>query len=267
MSGRRVITIDPPRKVAVSVPGFESVTVRAPTLGVSRRVSEAYARPQRVVARRFVDEVLASSLEPARKVATVASWPEPVRARLRLALVDAMEARDKLKALYSTHLTMDERVFAVMYWRWERAAAEMRRALAPAQRAARDAVRGFAGVRALDRVADYGLTASSVAKAMGMTRGASLTASGKGLGVSRSTRVAALGLERSVIDSFVRPQVTIVERLGLAGGFAERLGLAGGFAAGFGLNTAVADSLTSVIGASRAAAWRAYRRGSPSPAA
>jgi len=83
-------------------------------LGLARH----YRQPWRSRVGVFVDGLLAVSLEPVRSPAEMRALPEGDRATLRRAVVAATGCERQWRLLYGSHLTADERLFAVMYWRW-----------------------------------------------------------------------------------------------------------------------------------------------------
>jgi hypothetical protein len=124
-----VIDLDS-RQVVVVVRGFESFSIAAPAAVVESRLWSWFERPLRADTRRFVDELIAGSLRPRVRAHEVAALPERVRARLRLALVDALGERSRWRSLYGSPLSQDERLFALMLWRRDRFARQSAELLA-----------------------------------------------------------------------------------------------------------------------------------------
>jgi len=106
--------------VRLRVPGFESCIVTAPGWLSDMRLAQQYRRPWRVDISGFVDGLLAACLHPACSPAQVRALPVAARASLRRALVVACDCERDWLALYGSHLYPDERLFALMYWRWQR---------------------------------------------------------------------------------------------------------------------------------------------------
>ena len=104
------------REVRLRTRGFESVAVRVPSLAAERELGDFYARPGRANTFAFVNELLAGCVEPPHCAAGFAALPESERAQLRLAVVAVCELQRSWRALHGSHLTPDERLFAVMLW-------------------------------------------------------------------------------------------------------------------------------------------------------
>ena len=77
-----------------------------------------FQHPARVNPSAFVTALLAACLVPARRLAEVAALPEPDRARLRRAVIAVCGREREWRALHGSHLSGDERLMAVMVWRW-----------------------------------------------------------------------------------------------------------------------------------------------------
>ena len=116
------------RSVRLRSPGFESCMVTAPGWRSELPLRRFYERPSRATASVFVDELLALSLDPPRRPSEVRALSARDRARLRRAVVVVCGGEREWKALYRSHLSLDERAFAVMLWRWHRPE-QMRRLL------------------------------------------------------------------------------------------------------------------------------------------
>ena len=99
---------------------FESCIVSAPGFLSELKLSRHYRRPWQTRAGAFVDELLAASLQPERSLAEVGALSEADRASLRRAVVASAGCEQEWRWLYGCHLTADERLFAVMYWCWQR---------------------------------------------------------------------------------------------------------------------------------------------------
>jgi hypothetical protein len=108
------------RSVHLRSPGFESCIVTAPGWRSERPLRRFYERPSRATASVFVDELLALSLDPPRRPSEVRTLSASDRARLRRAVVVVCGCEREWKALYRSHLSLDERAFAMMLWRWHR---------------------------------------------------------------------------------------------------------------------------------------------------
>lgn len=98
--------------------GFESCVVRCPSWADLGPLEWLFLRPARVSARQFVSEMLGACLVPAWRPGEVEALPESDRARLRLALVAACGREREWRKLHGSHLSTDERLMAVMVWRW-----------------------------------------------------------------------------------------------------------------------------------------------------
>ena len=98
--------------------GFESCVVRSPMWTGDDSLDWFFRHPARVNASVFVSAVLAACLKPARRRGEVEALPQSDRARLRLALVRACGREREWRKLHGSHLTADERLMAVMVWRW-----------------------------------------------------------------------------------------------------------------------------------------------------
>lgn len=105
------------REVRLHTRGFKSVLVRAPAMAVEQELHRFYARPVRANASAFVNDLLAGCVEPTRRPCEFAALPEAERAQLCLALIGVCNLGASWRSLYGSHLTGDERLFAVMLWR------------------------------------------------------------------------------------------------------------------------------------------------------
>jgi hypothetical protein len=104
--------------VGLRADGFESCIVSAPGFHSELELARHYRRPWRTRVGAYVDELLAESLQPEASPAQVRELPEADRAILRRALVASADCEREWRSLYGSHLTGDERLFAVMYWHW-----------------------------------------------------------------------------------------------------------------------------------------------------
>jgi hypothetical protein len=99
--------------------GFESATVTAPDSAYEhRRLRRFYGSPLRANSSSFTDELVAMCLAPRRRPSEVTALSKVDRSRLRHAVIAACGRKRQWRALQGSHLTADERLFAVMYWRW-----------------------------------------------------------------------------------------------------------------------------------------------------
>jgi hypothetical protein len=108
--------------VSLTAPGFESLEIERPSGTVEVHLRSALAHPARTSARWFVSTLLAGCLTPRQSVRAIEAVGERDRAVLRRALVEVCEEQAPWRALYGSHLSGDERLFAVMLWRWRREA-------------------------------------------------------------------------------------------------------------------------------------------------
>jgi hypothetical protein len=106
------------RTVHLRTSGFESCTVRAPSWDVHGSLDWYFRHPARVSASTFVTEVIAASLVPARRAHDVARLAQRERARLRVAVIAACGREREWRRLRGSHLAADERLMAVLVWRW-----------------------------------------------------------------------------------------------------------------------------------------------------
>lgn len=109
--------------------GFESCVARCPTRTRGGALEWFFVHPAHANVSAFVSELLAACLVPARRPREVAALPESDRARLRLAVVAVCGREREWRKLHGSHLTADERLMAVIVWRWrehERRFARMR---------------------------------------------------------------------------------------------------------------------------------------------
>jgi hypothetical protein len=106
------------RTVRLRTSGFESCTVRAPSWDVHESLDWYFRHPARVSASTFVTEVITASLVPARPAHDVARLAERERARLRVAVIAACGREREWRRLRGSHLAPDERLMAVLVWRW-----------------------------------------------------------------------------------------------------------------------------------------------------
>jgi hypothetical protein len=106
--------------VSLRSQGFESCTVRPPSpLAERLSLRRSYRYPSRANPSVFVDELLALCVEPRQSPGAVRALEPGERALLRRAVVAVTDEERTWQALYGSHLTLDERLFAVMYWRWQ----------------------------------------------------------------------------------------------------------------------------------------------------
>ena len=106
------------RTVRLRSSGFESSVVRSPMWGEDDSLAWFFQHPARVNPSAFVTALLAACLVPARRPAEVAALPEPDRARLRRAVIAVCGREREWRGLHGSHLSGDERLMAVMVWRW-----------------------------------------------------------------------------------------------------------------------------------------------------
>jgi len=107
------------KQLSLRTSGFESCTVHPPAWNHERALRRFYSRPVRADVHTFVNELLAMSLAPRPRASEVAKLPGHERARLRCAVVSVCKREGDWKALHGSHLSPDERLFALMLWRWE----------------------------------------------------------------------------------------------------------------------------------------------------
>ncbi len=110
----------PHTSVSLSAAGFEPLEIRRPSATVTTRLRPAVRHPARANARRFVSTLLAGCLTPRQSAGVIEALGERDRAVLRRALVEVCEEQAPWRALYGSHLSGDERLFAVMLWRQRR---------------------------------------------------------------------------------------------------------------------------------------------------
>jgi hypothetical protein len=106
--------------VRLRVPEHESCIVKAPDWLEERRLWHFYRRPSRARASVFVDEVLALCTDPHLERAEIAAMSAPERVRMRYAVASVCGMNREWRAMHGSHLTPDERLFAVMFWRWRK---------------------------------------------------------------------------------------------------------------------------------------------------
>lgn len=99
--------------------GFESVVVRSVTWTAEHSLASFHRRPSRANAAAFVDELIAACVVPRLQPRDVAALGDGDRARLRRAVVNACGRGAEWRRLHGSHLVPDERLFAVMLWRWQ----------------------------------------------------------------------------------------------------------------------------------------------------
>ncbi|HTD08808.1 MAG TPA: hypothetical protein VK680_07940 [Solirubrobacteraceae bacterium] len=117
----RTLVVDTPRQaVSLTTAGFESVEIERPSGAVEARLRPAFARPGSANARWFVSTLLAGCLAPHRSVRMIETLEQRERALLRRAVIDVCEEQASWRLLYGSHLSSDERLFAVMLWRQRR---------------------------------------------------------------------------------------------------------------------------------------------------
>jgi hypothetical protein len=106
------------RTVFCGLPGSSPApcALRAGTCSAS--LDWHFRHPARVSASTLVTEVIAASLVPPRRAHDVARLPEHERARLRVAVIAACGREREWRRLHGSHLTADERLMAVLVWRW-----------------------------------------------------------------------------------------------------------------------------------------------------
>jgi hypothetical protein len=102
------------------------VVVRRPPFSDEASLVWAYDHPSRVPYARIADELLAACTDPALNRAELDALQPRDRHRLVCAVVAVCGLEREWQSLYGSHLSADERFFAVMLWRWRR---HMRRAL------------------------------------------------------------------------------------------------------------------------------------------
>lgn len=115
--------------VRLRSPGFESSVVTPPLWGEGSSLAWFLQHPARASPTAFVTALLATCLVPTRRQAEVAALPESDRAALRRAMIAACGREREWHRLYGSHLSGDERLMAVMVWRWsaqERTLARLR---------------------------------------------------------------------------------------------------------------------------------------------
>lgn len=98
--------------------GFESCAVAAPDWLDERSLCRFYRHPTRADAHAFVDELIGLCSTPSLRAEQLAALSPVDRARLRRAIVSVCGHESQWRALWGSHLTPDERLFAVMFWRW-----------------------------------------------------------------------------------------------------------------------------------------------------
>jgi hypothetical protein len=125
VAAESVLDLSESGELLVSVTGFDAFSIAPPAFGVESQLWSAYERPHGVNRHDFVDELLAGSLRPRITKREVAAFPDHVRSRLRLALVDALHDRPRWRSLYGSFLSQDDRLFALMLWRSERLSREV----------------------------------------------------------------------------------------------------------------------------------------------
>lgn len=111
---------------SVEVRGLGQCTVRGPSLALDMELADDYKRPFSVDYGAFCDRLLAGCLvEPALRPSGIARLPEHARARLRTVVAEQSGTTRDVRALRGSHLSGDERLFAAMFWRYERWTARM----------------------------------------------------------------------------------------------------------------------------------------------
>lgn len=115
------------QRVRLRSAGFESCVVTPPEFVAELRLAGHYRHPWRTRASVFVDELLTLTVEPALTAAQARTLPGDDRARLRRAVVATYGCERDWRALYSSHLSADERLLAVMYWQWRNRQVSVRR--------------------------------------------------------------------------------------------------------------------------------------------
>jgi hypothetical protein len=106
------------RTVRLRSSGFESSVVRSPTWSEDDSLAWFFQHPARVNPSAFATALLAACLVPARRPSEVAAVPESDRARLRRAVIAVCGRKREWRGLHGSHLSGDERLMAVMVWRW-----------------------------------------------------------------------------------------------------------------------------------------------------
>lgn len=117
MGGTPVIELVSPQPLGLRTPGFESCVIEPPSWLSEDALRSFYDRPARANAFAFVNELLATCVEPRRRPGEFAALPDDDRARLRRLLVVVCKREKQWRSLYGSALTLDERLFAVMFWR------------------------------------------------------------------------------------------------------------------------------------------------------
>jgi hypothetical protein len=105
--------------VELRVRGLGDCTVTAPEIEDEAALRFYYGRSLRADARAFVDALLAVSVSPRRAAVEFSVLPEADRARLRHAVAVAAGRGKEWRRLHGSHLTGDERLLCIMYWRWQ----------------------------------------------------------------------------------------------------------------------------------------------------
>ena len=90
----------------------------APEIEEEATLRDYYERASRANARAFVDDLLALAVSPPLTGAELSALPDRDRARLRNAVAVAAGRRKQWCRLHGSHLSGDERLLAIMCWRW-----------------------------------------------------------------------------------------------------------------------------------------------------
>jgi len=121
--------------------------VRAPSAHLELGLAKYYRRPWQTPIRHFVNALLAGCIEGVTP-SEIDHLSERGRAQLRRAAAEAADAQRHLAQLDGCHLNGDERLFAVMLWRYRRLMEELSEvAIAVGRRALR-------GLRGVSRLVD-----------------------------------------------------------------------------------------------------------------
>lgn len=116
----RVVVIEDPPEVEVTLRALGRITVRAGDRGVERELAAVSRRPLVANHRAVANAVLAASVDPHVLPRVIDERPERDRHKLMLAVVRLRDQQREWRLLYGSALSVDERFFAVMLWSYER---------------------------------------------------------------------------------------------------------------------------------------------------
>jgi len=107
------------RTVRVRIRGLDDCVVKVQSMHHESPLRAYYERPSRASAGAYVNELLALTVSPSRPASEFATLPEHARVRLRRAVAVAAGRGKQWRRLHGSHLTGDERLLSVMFWRWQ----------------------------------------------------------------------------------------------------------------------------------------------------